>query len=115
MEVDFIWPCVLLSGANMTNPVGHPAKTLPQPSELNQPDRPARTVVHIPDHLHHAVQAGLRLARLAQLCPGDFAAVRRQTDTLAVEFTAEEFLNQIEAEHRIKPEVREARGMGFIQ
>ena len=57
----------------------------------------------------------LRLARLAQLCPGDFAAVRRQTDILAVEFTAEEFLSQLEAEHRIKPEVREARGMGFIQ
>jgi SpoVK/Ycf46/Vps4 family AAA+-type ATPase len=49
----------------------------------------------------------LRLARLAQLCPGDFAAVRRQTDILAVAFTAEEFLSQLEAEHRIKPEVRE--------
>ena len=57
----------------------------------------------------------LRLAKLAQLCPGDFAAVRRQTDILAVEFTAEEFLSQLEAEHRIKPEVREARSMGFIQ
>jgi SpoVK/Ycf46/Vps4 family AAA+-type ATPase len=57
----------------------------------------------------------LRLARLAQLCPGDFAAVRRQTDILAVAFTAEEFLSQLEAEHRIKPEVREVRGMGFIQ
>ncbi len=57
----------------------------------------------------------LRLDRLAQLCPGDFAAVRRQTDILAVEFTPDEFLSQLEAEHRIKPEVREARGMGFIQ
>ncbi len=57
----------------------------------------------------------LRLARLAQLCPGDFAAVRRQTDILAVDFTADEFLSQLEAEHRIKPEVREARGMGFMQ
>ncbi|MDP1953094.1 MAG: ATP-binding protein [Polaromonas sp.] len=57
----------------------------------------------------------LRLAKLAQLCPGDFAAVRRQADILAAEFTAEEFLSQLEAEHRIKPEVREARGMGFIQ
>ncbi|MDP1534226.1 MAG: ATP-binding protein, partial [Rubrivivax sp.] len=56
-----------------------------------------------------------RLARLDQLCPGDFAAVKRQTDILAVEFTADEFLSQLEAEHRIKPEVREARGMGFIQ
>jgi SpoVK/Ycf46/Vps4 family AAA+-type ATPase len=56
-----------------------------------------------------------RLARLEQLCPGDFAAVKRQTDILAAEFTADEFLGQLEAEHRIKPEVREARGMGFIQ
>ena len=56
-----------------------------------------------------------RLARLNQLCPGDFAAVKRQTDILSVEFTADEFLSQLEAEHRIKPDVRDARGMGFIQ
>ncbi|WP_096699771.1 ATP-binding protein [Polaromonas sp. AER18D-145] len=56
-----------------------------------------------------------RLARLHQLCPGDFAAVKRQTDILSVEFTADEFLSQLEAEHRIKPDVRDARGMGFIQ
>jgi len=55
-----------------------------------------------------------RLARLTQLCPGDFAAVKRQTDILAAQFSAEEFLEQLEAEHRIKPEVREARGMGFV-
>ncbi|MDB5733085.1 MAG: ATPase [Variovorax sp.] len=56
-----------------------------------------------------------RLHRLAQLCPGDFAAVKRQTDILAASFTAAEFLDQLEAEHRIKPEVRESRGMGFVQ
>ena len=56
-----------------------------------------------------------RLARLAQLCPGDFAAVKRQTDILGAQFSADEFLDQLEAEHRIKPEVREARGMGFVQ
>jgi SpoVK/Ycf46/Vps4 family AAA+-type ATPase len=55
-----------------------------------------------------------RLARLQQLCPGDFAAVKRQTDILAVAFSADEFLDQLEAEHRIKPEVRESRGMGFV-
>ena len=55
-----------------------------------------------------------RLSKLEQLCPGDFAAVKRQTDILAAEFTAEEFLEQLEAEHRIKPEVREQRGMGFV-
>lgn len=56
-----------------------------------------------------------RLARLPQLCPGDFAAVKRQTDILAVSFSAGEFLDQLEAEHRIKPEVRESRGIGFVQ
>ena len=56
-----------------------------------------------------------RLALLTQLCPGDFAAVKRQTDILAVEFSADEFLSQLEAEHRIKPEVRETRGIGFIR
>ena len=56
-----------------------------------------------------------RLAKLEQICPGDFAAVKRQTDILATEFSAEEFIEQLEAEHRIKPEVREARGMGFVQ
>ena len=56
-----------------------------------------------------------RLQRLPQLCPGDFAAVKRQTDILATEFSAAEFLDQLEAEHRIKPEVRESRGMGFVQ
>jgi SpoVK/Ycf46/Vps4 family AAA+-type ATPase len=55
-----------------------------------------------------------RLAKLTQLCPGDFAAVKRQVDILAAEFSAEEFLAQLEAEHRIKPEVREGRSMGFM-
>jgi SpoVK/Ycf46/Vps4 family AAA+-type ATPase len=56
-----------------------------------------------------------RLAKLEQLCPGDFAAVKRQVDILATDFSADEFIEQLEAEHRIKPEVREARGMGFVQ
>jgi SpoVK/Ycf46/Vps4 family AAA+-type ATPase len=55
-----------------------------------------------------------RLAKLEQLCPGDFAAVKRQVEILAETLPAEEFLAQLEAEHRIKPEVREARGMGFV-
>jgi SpoVK/Ycf46/Vps4 family AAA+-type ATPase len=56
-----------------------------------------------------------QLAKLEQLCPGDFAAVKRQCDILATEFSPEEFIEQLQAEHRIKPEVREARGMGFVQ
>ena len=30
-----------------------------------------------------------------------------------VHFTPEEFIEQLESEHRIKPEVREARSIGF--
>ncbi len=60
-------------------------------------------------------ELGTRLAKLVHICPGDFAAVKRQIDILAVTLTADEFMSQLEAEHRIKPEVREARGMGFVQ
>jgi SpoVK/Ycf46/Vps4 family AAA+-type ATPase len=55
------------------------------------------------------------LAALEQLCPGDFAAVKRQAVILDTQLSALEFLQQLQAEHRIKPEVREARGMGFVQ
>jgi SpoVK/Ycf46/Vps4 family AAA+-type ATPase len=56
-----------------------------------------------------------RLAALEQLCPGDFAAVKRQSVILDTELGGLEFLEQLEAEHRIKPEVRDARGMGFLR
>ena len=56
-----------------------------------------------------------RLALLDQLCPGDFAAVKRQSVILDAQLEPLEFLEQLEAEHRIKPEVRENRGMGFLQ
>ena len=54
------------------------------------------------------------LGQLTQLCPGDFSAVKRQVTILATEFSLDEFLAQLEAEHRIKPEVREVRSMGFL-
>jgi SpoVK/Ycf46/Vps4 family AAA+-type ATPase len=56
-----------------------------------------------------------RLGKLEQLCPGDFAAVKRQGLILDVQLPPLEFLEQLEAEHRIKPEVRENRAMGFLQ
>ena len=56
-----------------------------------------------------------RLAALDQLAPGDFAAVRRQVDVLGVEFEPDEFLAHLEGEHRLKPEVRQRRGIGFTQ
>ncbi|MGY4831303.1 ATP-binding protein [Sphaerotilaceae bacterium SBD11-9] len=55
-----------------------------------------------------------RLHRLDQLAPGDFAAVKRQIDVLEEAFTPDEFLSQLEAEHRVKPEVRRRRDIGFL-
>jgi len=55
-----------------------------------------------------------RLAQLTSLAPGDFASVKRQTDVLGEVFEPDEFLSQLEAEHRVKPDVRQQRGMGFL-
>jgi hypothetical protein len=54
-----------------------------------------------------------RLNKLTHLCPGDFAAVKRQVDILGEALAPADFMAQLEAEHRIKPEVRESRGIGF--
>ena len=54
-----------------------------------------------------------RLAVLDQLACGDFAAVRRQVDILGEAFEPDEFLAQLESEHRVKPQVRERRSIGF--
>ncbi|HEY9064414.1 MAG TPA: AAA family ATPase [Burkholderiaceae bacterium] len=56
-----------------------------------------------------------RLARLDVLTPGDFASVKRQVDVLGEAFEPDEFLSQLESEHRVKPEVREQRGIGFVR
>jgi SpoVK/Ycf46/Vps4 family AAA+-type ATPase len=55
-----------------------------------------------------------RLRQLDALAPGDFASVKRQIDVLGEAFEADEFLSQLEAEHRVKPDVRQQRGMGFM-
>jgi SpoVK/Ycf46/Vps4 family AAA+-type ATPase len=55
-----------------------------------------------------------RLAALDALVPGDFAAVRRQVEILGEPFEPDEFLSQLESEHRIKPEVRARRSIGFL-
>lgn len=60
-----------------------------------------------------AAEQRSRLAELDQLAPGDFAAVKRQVDILGTEFAPDEFLSQLESEHRVKPEVRQRRGIGF--
>ena len=60
-----------------------------------------------------AEQVG-RLAKLDVLTPGDFASVKRQVDVLGETFAPDEFLSQLESEHRVKPEVRQHRGIGFV-
>jgi SpoVK/Ycf46/Vps4 family AAA+-type ATPase len=54
-----------------------------------------------------------RLLALDELAPGDFAAVQRQVDVLGAGFEPDEFLSQLEGEHRVKPGVRQRRGIGF--
>lgn len=54
-----------------------------------------------------------RLVTMDCLTHGDFAAVRQQVEILGESFAPDEFLAQLEAEHRAKPEVRERRGIGF--
>jgi SpoVK/Ycf46/Vps4 family AAA+-type ATPase len=56
-----------------------------------------------------------RLNKLEFLTPGDFAAVRRQIVLLADTFSADEFLEQLEREHQVKPDVKFARNIGFTQ
>ena len=56
-----------------------------------------------------------RLVVLDQLAAGDFAAVTRQVDILGEAFEPDEFLSQLESEHRVKPEVRQRRGIGFVK
>ncbi|GAP35033.1 ATP-binding protein [Piscinibacter sakaiensis] len=56
-----------------------------------------------------------RLSRLDLLAAGDFAAVRRQVELLGEDFTPDEFLSQLESEHRVKPEVRRQRAVGFVK
>jgi hypothetical protein len=41
--------------------------------------------------------------------------VKRRVEILATAFAPEAFFEQLEAEHRIKPEVREARLLGSVQ
>ena len=55
-----------------------------------------------------------RLRQLDVLTAGDFAAVRQQVEVLGEVFTPDEFLSQLEAEHRVKPDVRRQKGMGFL-
>ncbi|MBN9426307.1 MAG: ATP-binding protein, partial [Burkholderiales bacterium] len=65
------------------------------------------------DALDDALRA--RLAKLELLCPGDFAAVKRQFALFGETPQPEVFLERLEAEHALKPDVRWARPMGFVR
>ena len=54
-----------------------------------------------------------RLALLDHLAHGDFAAVRQQVEILGDALQPDEFLSQLEVEHRAKPGCGSARGWGL--
>jgi SpoVK/Ycf46/Vps4 family AAA+-type ATPase len=54
-----------------------------------------------------------RLQKLDMLCPGDFATVKRQVVLFDEALPPEDFLTQLETEHKAKPDVRYARSIGF--
>lgn len=55
-----------------------------------------------------------RLQHLEQICIGDFAAVQQQCAILGVDCDPDEFLFQLEAEHRLKPAASQGRSLGFL-
>ena len=56
-----------------------------------------------------------RLGRLELLAPGDFAVVKRQALLLGESPSPEEFLDQLEREHRAKPDVKFSKPVGFLR
>ena len=54
-----------------------------------------------------------RLNKLQMLTPGDFASVKRQITLLDETLTPDEFLEQLEQEHKVKPDIKWARPIGF--
>jgi len=56
-----------------------------------------------------------RLARLELLAPGDFAVVKRQGALLGEDADPDAFVEQLEREHRAKPDVRFSKPMGFMR
>lgn len=54
-----------------------------------------------------------RLARLSLLAPGDFAAVKKQYVLLNETPDAMAFLEQLEQEHAVKPDVKFSKPLGF--
>jgi len=55
----------------------------------------------------------MRLARLDQLTPGDFANVVKRVRSLQLDLCPEDWLDELEAEHATKPSSSHSR-IGFI-
>ncbi len=53
------------------------------------------------------------LHKMEMLTPGDFAAVKRQIVLFDETLPPEEFLAQLEQEHRVKPDIKWSRSIGF--
>jgi SpoVK/Ycf46/Vps4 family AAA+-type ATPase len=53
------------------------------------------------------------LHKMEMLTPGDFAAVKRQIVLFDETLAPEEFLAQLEQEHKVKPDIKWARTIGF--
>ncbi len=54
-----------------------------------------------------------RLLKLEMICPGDFATVKRQVVLFDEKLSPEDFLSQLETEHKAKPDVKFGRAIGF--
>jgi SpoVK/Ycf46/Vps4 family AAA+-type ATPase len=54
-----------------------------------------------------------RLQKLDMICPGDFATVKRQVVMFDEALPPEDFLTQLETEHKAKPDVKFGRSIGF--
>ena len=53
------------------------------------------------------------LHKMQMLTPGDFASVKRQITLFDEVISPEDFLAQLEQEHKVKPDVKWSRGIGF--
>ena len=56
-----------------------------------------------------------RLRSMGLLAPGDFAAVKQQTEKLDDVFEPDGFLLGLDAEHRVESEVRQKRDIRFVK
>ncbi|TAG24151.1 MAG: AAA family ATPase [Burkholderiales bacterium] len=63
------------------------------------------------EHFSGKLRDGLH--KLEMLTPGDFASVKRQISLFDEAMAPEDFLSQLEQEHKVKPDIKWARTIGF--